>query len=190
MKNCNHFAKLSALLLLLMLATLGMAYGQWTEALSANGTVTTGEVNVDFVDFDCHDNESLASIGAVLNSEKNTLQMSVDNAYPGYVGRCSTDFVVRGTLPVYIKSIDFAPGGGLTGCSTTYSASTGSFTAACKQMEIVWTNGLCRQFATGEGEGSNMRFTLLADAEESTAYQFAVTYTLEQATGSNNCIRH
>lgn len=196
MKEFQRLTLLSTLILVLGLLAVGVAYGAWTETLIVKGTVSTGEVNVDWgrgglSEFYCSDSEqqNLASIVSTY-ADDNTIQMTVSNAYPGYIGHCQGKSVVKGTIPVLIKSIDFIPGSNLTGCTTVYDHGTGSFTATCDQMEIVWTNGLCKEFNVGSGEGSNLDFMVFSDAAEETSYQFNITYTYEQATGNKSCTYH
>jgi hypothetical protein len=171
------------------LATIGVAYSAWTDALTINGTVTTGELDVIWTDWDCYDSEALATISSSPNPEASngvqTIDVSISNGYPGYTGYCWFDSLVRGTLPVKIKAISFTAGANLACPPTIYDPSTGSFTATCDQLEIRWTDGLCKQFAVGSGEGSNMRVKVLPGAAESTGYQFTIAYTYEQAAGGS-----
>jgi hypothetical protein len=183
MNRTNHRHVYAAVLILLVaLATLGIAYGQWTDTLTINGTVTTGEVDVDWVSFGCYDGEDQATIQTVLSEDEDTIIITVENGYPDYVAHCWANSRVRGTIPVYIKSIDFTPGSNLSGCSVEHDTEQGSFTATCSQLEVEWTNGLCKKFNVGSGEGSNMQFSVLNGAEQNTSYQFTVSYTFEQAT--------
>jgi hypothetical protein len=55
MVRIENITRLSSLWLVLVVLTLGVAYGLWTDALSISGTVTTGEVEVNFTDFDRYD---------------------------------------------------------------------------------------------------------------------------------------
>ena len=185
MKQFISFTKISTLLFVLALLTLGVIYGQWTETLVINGSATTGEVDVNFTRFGCYDDENLAAIGAVL-TDPNTIQVSVSNGYPGYLGHCWADYNVAGSIPVYLKAIDFTAGNNLTNCVySTYNAHTGSFTATCDQLEVEWSDGLCTYFDIGEGEGFNMHMTVLPGAGETTPYDFTVAYTFEQANASS-----
>ena len=182
MKRIGNITKLFALLLLLAVLTLGVAYGQWTDQLNVNGTVQTGELDVNFSDYRCSDDEGLATISAAYDpTDSDILHVTVGNGYPGYMGYCSIDYKVEGTIPVYIKAIDFSHDTSLTGCGfTTYNPSTGTFIATCDQMEVKWTNGLGTCFNVGEGEGSNLQVKVLPGSEPATSYGFTVVYTFEQ----------
>jgi hypothetical protein len=172
------------LLILASLAAVGVAYGQWVETLSVNGTVTTGEVEVVWTGSGCYDEELYATIGRS-QVDPHTIQVTLAGAYPGYTGYCWANFRVGGSLPVRIKSIDFAPGADLTCSPTVHDPDTGLFTATCDELTVTWTNGLCTYFNVGGSEGSNMQVTIGPEAEESTTYDFTVRYTFEQANTSN-----
>ncbi len=159
-----------------------MAYGP--NSLSVQGTVTTGEVDAAWIDHFCGDNEPYATISSS-QTDPHTIQVTVDNAYPGYLGYCLADFKVGGTIPVYLDDIDFNQGN-LTGCVVDpEDMSTGTFTATCDQLKVVWTDGLCTKFNPGGSEGSNMRVTVLDQAETNASYTFAIHYTFEQANASS-----
>jgi hypothetical protein len=180
----QHFLLTLALLILASLAAVGVAYGQWVESLSINGTLSTGEVAVAWTASGCYDDEAYATISRA-HVDANTIQVTINDGYPGYLGHCWFDFQVGGTIPVKIEAIEFTPGASLTNPSTTYNPSTSSFTALSDELQVVWSNGLCTSFDPGEGEGSNMHVTVLGGADESTSYSFTVQYTFEQANTSS-----
>lgn len=185
MIRTNHRHLYTVLLILLLsLGTVGIAYGQWTDTLVISGSVTTGELDVDWIDYICNNdiNPNPATIRTELVDENDTIKVMVENGYPGYAGNCMADSQVLGSLPTYIKDIDFTPGTNLTNCTTVYDQEKGSFTALCDQLWVKWTNGLNERFSVGSGEGSTLRFSIFDGARQSTDYGFTITYLYEQDT--------
>jgi hypothetical protein len=95
-----------AFILLIALATLGLAYGFWTETLTIDGTVGTGELNVGFTDLYFYDYD----FGGVLEADLcavtivgDTMTISIDDAYPGYGCSVSANVANIGTIPAKIQ---------------------------------------------------------------------------------------
>ncbi len=93
---------------LALLVGLGLAaatYAYWSDSLSISGTVSTGNLDVQFADSSASDNEDaydVASVTCEILDEK-TAKITVDNAYPGYEATCSFDVENTGTIPAKIK---------------------------------------------------------------------------------------
>jgi predicted ribosomally synthesized peptide with SipW-like signal peptide len=110
---------LLAILLIVLLAGIGVAYGLWSETLTIDGTVNTGEVNITFDGFKVYEGVQVgnqpvgpekpdkapyancaARITGANDSEK--LEVTVDGAYPSW--HCYVFFKVKstGTVPVHV----------------------------------------------------------------------------------------
>ncbi len=104
-----------------MLASIIGAYSMWSETLKVNGVVNTGEVKVAFTGWSCSDQgpdpqlpnsnfnnsegKDVASCNievAEVDSDSNaiTLNITIDNAYPGYNPVISLNITNIGTIPV------------------------------------------------------------------------------------------
>jgi hypothetical protein len=94
-----------ALILLVALSTLGLAYGAWTETLTINGNVTTGNFDPSFygagINYE-EDPAGAASCDAVLSSDGQNLTITIANAYPGYHCEGGATIQNYGTVPVKI----------------------------------------------------------------------------------------
>lgn len=111
---------LLAILLIVLLAGVGVAYGLWSETLTIDGTVNTGEVNVKFGDVNIKEgvavngkltipepsekanaaNCSYEIKGAGTDSE--TLVITTEGAYPSWHCFVTYEVVSTGNVPVHI----------------------------------------------------------------------------------------
>lgn len=111
-----------ALLLILALATVGVGYGLWAEILKIDGTVTTGNVDVelsiqevdqgDFPEFNQNDvwddneeelyGKDVADCKVELLEENNRLRITITEGYPSFW--CWVEFDVHGlgSIPVLV----------------------------------------------------------------------------------------
>jgi predicted ribosomally synthesized peptide with SipW-like signal peptide len=102
-------SKMAALFasLLIALAVVGFTYAWWTETLTISGTISTGNLNVEFTDVTCKDNEGTLDVGTCSASAtgKQKVTVTMGNAYPCY--ECDVDFMIHntGTIPAKIMSI-------------------------------------------------------------------------------------
>jgi hypothetical protein len=90
-----------ALVLLLALASLGLAYGAWTDSLQINGTVQTGTLDVQlqvpgFDDTDC---------SYTLTGDDDTLTITGVNVVPGMVCWSQIEVVNNGSIPILIDDV-------------------------------------------------------------------------------------
>lgn len=112
---------LLAILLIVLLAGIGVAYGLWSETLTINGTVNTGEVNVRFVNVNKYEGVAVDGIleipersekanaancrYEILNQglDSETLQVYTQGAYPSW--HCFVEFDIKstGNVPVHIR---------------------------------------------------------------------------------------
>jgi hypothetical protein len=113
---------LLAILLIVLLAGIGVAYGLWAETLTIDGTVNTGEVDVNFGMIDVKEMVSIDGADPVLESlypskvgaancdievefplaDDPTLEVTVTGAYPSW--HCIVDFEIKsvGSVPVHV----------------------------------------------------------------------------------------
>ncbi|MGQ9677596.1 MAG: SipW-dependent-type signal peptide-containing protein [Chloroflexota bacterium] len=103
------------LVLIIALAGLSVGYAYWTETLSINGSVTTGNLSVAFDGVSVTDGDGDAAYGAGCTAtvsgagtDAETLNINVTNAYPGY--SCTVNFNVKndGSIPVDLNGVVLA----------------------------------------------------------------------------------
>jgi hypothetical protein len=90
-------------LLMVALMVAGFAYAQWTETLVLEGTVKTGELELEW-SCECWDNDDgLNDIGEVECSPNgDTLTITVTNAYPCYEVSGKIDIENVGSVPAVL----------------------------------------------------------------------------------------
>lgn len=108
-----------AILLIVLLAGLGVAYGLWSETLTIEGTVKTGDVDVEFVNDQKTElvnggsepsekaNAANCTVSIIDQPEDNSaLEITVTGAYPSW--SCVVAFEVKsvGSVPVHIYKPD------------------------------------------------------------------------------------
>jgi len=106
MEENNMFSKKSlhislAFILLIALASLGLAYGYWTDNLQINGTVESGELEVEFTNLWWSDTNCTYEF----DSTNHTLTITADNAYPGFWCEGSVQVKNTGSIPVKILPV-------------------------------------------------------------------------------------
>jgi predicted ribosomally synthesized peptide with SipW-like signal peptide len=87
------------------LATIGVAYGAWTDQLNINGTVHTGTLDVQ-LQVAGFDPTEAGGCTYVFSDANDTLTITASNATPGMV--CWSQIEVKniGTVPIKIQSVD------------------------------------------------------------------------------------
>jgi len=116
--------KLLSLALVIAIALMGAGYAYWTDTLTINNTVSTGELNVEFIEQDfsiwppqlkfpdtlitdgTETNYATATI--VQNSPKKTT-VKVNNMYPGVWALYDAKFQNTGTIPAVIENVTINP---------------------------------------------------------------------------------
>jgi len=98
------------MLLVLALASLGIGYGLWSKILFINGTVETGNVDVELSLGDVWENDHGKDVGTCFAellmidgaTQPNKLHVEVGNGYPSY--ECFVEFDVhqKGSIPVLV----------------------------------------------------------------------------------------
>ncbi len=94
----------AALIMMIALASLGVAYGYWTDTLYINGSVGTGELDVEFWGAWEDGNPPAGGVcTGTIDQTGNIWTVTITNAYPGY--GCDLGVYVHnsGTIPVKIQ---------------------------------------------------------------------------------------
>ena len=81
-----------SLVLVLCLVVVGVAYAQWTERLSVEGSVYTGNIDTVWTRGPCIDNEGTLDVAFVecsFSEDRKTMYIDITNAYPGYEATCN-----------------------------------------------------------------------------------------------------
>lgn len=175
-----------AMVLLVALASIGIASALWSEQLTVDGSVATGDLDAGWTFASCQDFEA-KDVGNVWVPEADvlgdiagldTISFMVDNAYPEYRADCQLEYTYTGTVPAHVEEITF-DSGGLTGCVVDQQAS-GTFVAECDQMTVTWVDGLCLQLHAGDFIAGSLRVDVKQAAEQATAYDFDLGVELVQ----------
>ena len=177
-----------AMLVMLVLATIGVVYGNWTQKLTINGTVSTGSVDATWIDNPvspkCIDSEfggpkDVAQMTQHVKADGKFLNVELTNGYPNYAADCEVTLQYTGKIPGKIERITFDPKN-LTGCVVDQSPNTGSFSATCAELQVTWDDGLCTQLSSGDRLGSSLIVEVLKGAEENASYGFNVNVEMIQ----------
>jgi hypothetical protein len=96
---------IATFLVVIALATMGLAYGAWTETLTIDGTVGTGRLDVDFVGTDgpVADADPLNVATCSLDYEEDSVTVTIGNAYPGYQCNPMIRLQNTGTIPADVR---------------------------------------------------------------------------------------
>jgi hypothetical protein len=96
-----------ALILVLAIASLGIAYGQWTQTLNITGTVNTGTMAVSFTDLVIPTDSYATFVGSGISDDGHTLTINTRNLYPGYSGTFEFKVISTGSIPVRVPAMAF-----------------------------------------------------------------------------------
>ena len=97
-----------SLVLVLCLVVVGVAYAQWTERLSVEGSVYTGNIDTVWTRGPCIDNEGTLDVAFVecsFSEDRKTMYIDITNAYPGYEATCNPRLHNQGSVPVRIDTV-------------------------------------------------------------------------------------
>jgi len=165
-----------ALVLLIALASLGLAYGYWSDTLYVNGNVTTGTFDVS-MDYMYLDWDAGPGCVADVSDDGKTLTVTITDAYPGY--HCGGGVSIRnlGTVPAEINGLvevtndvpaAFRGGAGLvfmTNASAAQVHSGESFVLAAGATGggVMWDFTIPASETGHEGETYSFSYTFLAE---------------------------
>jgi len=165
-----------ALILLIALSTLGLAYGAWTDTLHINGTASTGtfDVAMDYLYYDF----AAPGCTAAISADGKTLTVTIANAYPGYACAGGVSIKNLGTVPAKINGLaegtNTVPAGftvtppGLVYMTNAVGATVptgGSFTLAAGATGggVMWNFAIPATETGHEGESFTFSYTFLAE---------------------------
>jgi hypothetical protein len=105
--------KMGLLLIVLVVAlgSLGVAYAAWAQDLTIENTVNTGYISASFADYSVGTDpyadlsaviEGSGATDADLNSLNDELNVTIDDAYPGFSQTIYFKVVNNGTVPFYL----------------------------------------------------------------------------------------
>lgn len=98
--------KFLALVLVVAVMLMGAGYAQWTDILTIENTVTTGDMNVEFVDQSAaSDDDDYVTASIVRSSDNKTETVTISDMYPGSVAVYATALQNKGTLPAAIENV-------------------------------------------------------------------------------------
>jgi hypothetical protein len=183
-----------AVLLLLALASIGVAFGLWSKVLTVEGTVQTGSVHAKWsgaicsefhpwpFGFDITPGEAEGKdVGSTTvapdPSDDNNLFLTVENGYPSYAVDCQVEFVNDGSIPWKIRGIGIVPGPDLTNCTVTGSQTV---TLSCDQVTVIYVDGVGAQFEPGDIAASSLRLHVEQEADQNASYQLDVRVCVAQ----------
>ena len=145
---------------IIALVIVGFAYGAWSETLTIEGNVTTGELDVEFKNISCSCSEEMTCTATGVDTDGDgdydEIVVTVSNGYPD--GCCDVTFDVHncGTIPAKIKGI------GITG-DTVQVAST---LTGLSVGDIIDVDG---------SKSCTLTLTVTSSANEVSTYSITVT---------------
>jgi len=101
------------LVLMLCLAAIGVGYGHWSQTLNIDGTVDTGELDIEFLNCVTGDNETGGDVGEMSVLEVDTdgdldidkLIVTLDYGYFCYEGYVIFDVHNNGSVPEEVVAV-------------------------------------------------------------------------------------
>jgi hypothetical protein len=177
----SMFAKKSlpfgiALVLLIALASLGLAYGAWTETLTINGNVTTGTFDPQFYGMGVFYEEDPADAATcTITNTPLEVTISIQNAYPGF--HCEGGGTIQnyGSVPVTIHDWPEAPS---TPFLTVYLHNTSMAVVPDGGSFVIPVDDPLINGYTVYG-GISFDFTMPASETGSEGLDYDFTYTLQ-----------
>jgi len=179
-------------MLIIALVPLGIAYGLWSQTLTLEGIVETGEVDAKWIwpygcfefypwpeggNFGEYEGKDVGSWGFEM-IDTHTLRFTIDNAYPSYAVDCSVKYQIAGTIPVYVRGARIVPGPELSNCELTDMGQT--VLLECDELTVKFTDGIGLQLHPGDEQGSNFVVHVEQPAEELSTYTFDIVLCVAQ----------
>ena len=96
-----------SLVLAIALSALGVGYALWSDTLTIDGTINTGNVAVEWSleDWGVDETKQVSSISPVINGK--VLEITLNNAYPCVDYWVLADIHCTGSVPVHLQDIVF-----------------------------------------------------------------------------------
>ena len=150
---------------IIALVIVGFAYGNWSETLTIEGNITTGELDVEFKNISCSCSEEMTCTATGVDTDGDgdfdKIEVTVSNGYPG--GQCNVTFDVHncGTIPAKIKDISI----------TGNTAQVATTLTGLSEGEIIDVGGI---------KSCKLTLEVTDQAEEVTPYSVTVTIDVVQ----------
>lgn len=188
MKNRKRALPLGMLAvgLLVVLAGIGIVSGLWSKNLTIEGTVETGDLNVDWTlnttgvgDDLCTQFNPLFPCDGVVRKDVGKFNCTVDredqqilhfvvsNAYPSYEADCQYHFKNTGSIPFNVIGAAVSGGGDLTGCGGDVDPDPQVIQIECDQMTIGYFDNIGRQIDPGQEQSGSLKIHVKQAAGQS-----------------------
>lgn len=166
-------SKASALfaVVLIALAVLGFSYAWWTETLTISGTITTGELDVEFKNVGCTSDPYITCQATPMDTDGDgdydEIKVTVSNGYP--CGKCVVSFDIYngGSIPAKVKSITI---------NEPDVDSDGIKEVTATLVGIVVGD----EIGVGASKSCTLTLHVTEDAEETSSYTVSVTIEFKQ----------
>lgn len=170
--------------MLVVLAGLGIISGLWSKNLVVNGTVETGDLQVDFTQdttgvgddlctsfnplFPCtHVRKDVGKFECLVDEQDHQIvNFRVINAYPSYEADCEYHFANTGSIPFNVIGAVITGGGALTGCSGDLDPNV-AVLVECDQMTIKYFDNIGMQIDPGEEQSGSLKIHVKQAAAQS-----------------------
>ncbi len=167
-----------ALILLIALSTLGLAYGAWTDTLNINGNVTTGTFDVRMLPG--YTDATVPGCTGVVSADGKTLTVTIAGAYPGYTCAGGVSIKNFSSIPAKINGLVQGTNNVPAGFTVT---PPGLVYMTDAIGNTVPTGGSFTLAAGATGGGVMWNFVMPASetGHEGETYSFSYTFLAEQA---------
>lgn len=181
------------------LGGVGLSYGLWSQVLTIQGTVHTGEVDARWLYAGCFEFNSWPAFptqpgdyGEVEGKEvgwwsvlvdpadDHILRFAIHNGYPSYAVDCEVHFEVQGTIPVIMRGMQVVPGAGLSDCTVEETPDGSEQTLRCDELTVVFTDNQGVQLHPGGHAASSLTAHVEQAAAENQGYEFGVLLCMAQ----------
>jgi hypothetical protein len=195
---------IAVVLLVVALATLGVAYGLWSEVLVIHSTVNTGTVHalwrtasssdrtgsldqnlVDYPPGTVVDmTKDVGRLGCTIDAvDPEILNFTVYNGYPSYYADCEGEWINNGTIPVNVVDLRVdtdCPG--VDPVSVPFDQWVDLDLNCDGKFDINFqiTNHLCSQYEPGEGEANSIKVHVKQGAPQTSALSWRAEIQLNQ----------
>lgn len=165
--------------LLGVLAVMGVASGLWSKNLVTNGSVVTGDLNVDWTTASSNDEfgpdactvfgrpnciglvrKDVGSLGCTIDPvDHQIIHFTIFNGYPSYEADCEVHLTNTGSIPFLITGFAIDTSGStppLTNCHPFGAPDPGKVVILCDQLKIGFIDGVGQQIDPGNETASSV----------------------------------
>jgi len=184
---------LLCLAMVLALGSMGVAFSQWTETLTIEGTSATGQLAGGFIVDECTDSETPPPdvgkcewelIDTNGDSFNDMLNITMSNAYPCYQCTCNFTIENQGTIPYHIDEVKLDnPNPGEVNVSLSGDI-TGDVCTVLKPGEKV-TGTITAHVLEGAAENSTYTFTATIHVIQWNTYNPTLTTSASPSAGGS-----